>query len=799
MRMWSSFPLIWRSAEVLKISRAGSGLRRLLGGSAARSSGRGPTRRCRWPCGSRHDPLGLASRRTAPGCAVGVGTWAGIDLGGGLGPSRLGEASANASASSGVGLASVDECAGGLLGGLDQVAGLAHLASAVARAGFATSGRGRRRDGLVGVEGVEAVVARRYRKKFSWRQRLNMAWARRPTSGSARVVRTWVWWPLVGIQTGDLAAGEASAFGVVGDADPSIGEQVVVVRRARRQRREGRRRCGVLGRRAFPVGQESEPGLVQRAKTWGTSPLGRSRWSGERRGRAARGPCSSATLSSPARRRRAGPGRPAARRRSDPTPRCRPRRAWRGACGPGGPWGSRPCRDRRDVPVHVVSSESCPRRQRRGGGPGRRAARRPCTGRRGRPCAGARSSARVPGRGPAAGRGRRGRARVAALGPGFAHQRSEHDGEHETAQPVEGGPGPTVGRLDAVEQARDRQSRQHDQRPGQRQRRPRGDAGLGLGQLAAPSRLALGLPGFGAGQRLEPTRSAAGAGCAGADPASARGTVARTHPEPRSTISARERASARSPRLFRPPSPRSAWRAHGGRAARGRAPPPRRRGTPGASATGSRHRCRRRQPPRRRGPRPPRSAAPPPAAGPPHLPAANTTSPSPTRTPRRPRPTRPGPPHSTRARTRKGRPAPASDNPCAPPLRLPPPPPPCLKLLRQLWTARERQVVDDLVLQGFQLTVSGVLDSQVVATGGRGRHGRRWGSRRRVQNTWSTKAPPAGTRCARAVERSPGRARDNAQMAGRPSGTVTFLFTDIEGSTRQWERDPDGCGRRCRS
>src|SRR6201986_548434 len=26
-------------------------------------------------------------------------------------------------------------------------------------------------------------------------------------------------------------------------------------------------------------------------------------------------------------------------------------------------------------------------------------------------------------------------------------------------------------------------------------------------------------------------------------------------------------------------------------------------------------------------------------------------------------------------------------------------------------------------------------------------------------------------------------------MAERPSGTVTFLFTDIEGSTRQWEAD----------
>ncbi len=28
-------------------------------------------------------------------------------------------------------------------------------------------------------------------------------------------------------------------------------------------------------------------------------------------------------------------------------------------------------------------------------------------------------------------------------------------------------------------------------------------------------------------------------------------------------------------------------------------------------------------------------------------------------------------------------------------------------------------------------------------------------------------------------------------MGVQPSGTVTFLFTDIEGSTRRWEDDPD--------
>jgi class 3 adenylate cyclase len=28
-------------------------------------------------------------------------------------------------------------------------------------------------------------------------------------------------------------------------------------------------------------------------------------------------------------------------------------------------------------------------------------------------------------------------------------------------------------------------------------------------------------------------------------------------------------------------------------------------------------------------------------------------------------------------------------------------------------------------------------------------------------------------------------------MAELPSGTVTFLFTDVEGSTVRWERQPD--------
>src|ERR1700737_3742691 len=30
-----------------------------------------------------------------------------------------------------------------------------------------------------------------------------------------------------------------------------------------------------------------------------------------------------------------------------------------------------------------------------------------------------------------------------------------------------------------------------------------------------------------------------------------------------------------------------------------------------------------------------------------------------------------------------------------------------------------------------------------------------------------------------------------AESAGRPSGVVTFLFTNVEGSTRRWEADAD--------
>jgi class 3 adenylate cyclase len=41
-------------------------------------------------------------------------------------------------------------------------------------------------------------------------------------------------------------------------------------------------------------------------------------------------------------------------------------------------------------------------------------------------------------------------------------------------------------------------------------------------------------------------------------------------------------------------------------------------------------------------------------------------------------------------------------------------------------------------------------------------------------------------RCYSALEHK----EDAQQMADLPSGTVTFLFTDVEGSTKMWERYP---------
>jgi len=34
----------------------------------------------------------------------------------------------------------------------------------------------------------------------------------------------------------------------------------------------------------------------------------------------------------------------------------------------------------------------------------------------------------------------------------------------------------------------------------------------------------------------------------------------------------------------------------------------------------------------------------------------------------------------------------------------------------------------------------------------------------------------------------------SAPAAAAPSGVVTFLFTDVEGSTRRWEADADAIG-----
>src|SRR5437763_16903877 len=62
----------------------------------------------------------------------------------------------------------------------------------------------------------------------------------------------------------------------------------------------------------------------------------------------------------------------------------------------------------------------------------------------------------------------------------------------------------------------------------------------------------------------------------------------------------------------------------------------------------------------------------------------------------------------------------------------------------------------------------------------------------RFTSTAGTWQPPAGTESP-ATTNSPGvGGLDNGErVAELPSGTVTFLFTDLEGSTRLWERDPD--------
>ena len=41
------------------------------------------------------------------------------------------------------------------------------------------------------------------------------------------------------------------------------------------------------------------------------------------------------------------------------------------------------------------------------------------------------------------------------------------------------------------------------------------------------------------------------------------------------------------------------------------------------------------------------------------------------------------------------------------------------------------------------------------------------------------------------LRRAYGVGRGNAMTAAAPSGVVTFLFTDVEGSTRRWEADAD--------
>jgi hypothetical protein len=41
------------------------------------------------------------------------------------------------------------------------------------------------------------------------------------------------------------------------------------------------------------------------------------------------------------------------------------------------------------------------------------------------------------------------------------------------------------------------------------------------------------------------------------------------------------------------------------------------------------------------------------------------------------------------------------------------------------------------------------------------------------------------------AERAIGAIRDTSEVGERPSGTVTFVFTDVEGPTASWEQQPD--------